>query len=204
MEARQRLEARLAKSDVAWDWQVARGPVTTAVVGGSSLHDLIIISHATRQRGTTGAPLPIVEDIIMTASCGVLVVPAGVDRFDANAPAVVAWNASPEAAAAVRRALPLLKLASNVYIVSVGEDEDEFPQTAACVYLSRHGIQSELQPLPQTGYSTAETLMKFADDHRAAMIVMGAYGHSRLREILLGGATRDMLAKSKVPMLMGT
>ena len=200
---RQRIEARLSHADVPWEWRVANGDVAGAMVDGSGLYDLIVLSQKAQHRGTAD-PLPIVEDVVVTAGCNVLVVPHGVDRFDPRGPAMVAWNASPEAAAALRLALPLLAMASAVHIVSVGEDEDEFPQTDANIYLSRHGIRTELHPLPQTGYSTAETLARFAVEHRIGVIVMGAYGHSRLREMLLGGVTRHLLAKSTVPMLMGS
>lgn len=203
LETRKRAEARLAAAGVGWDWQMANGDVAGAVVGGASLHDLVVVSQSARRRGSNSEPLPIVDDVVVAARCGVLVVPSGVDRFDAHVPAMVAWNASPEAASAVRFALPLLKLAASVAIVSVGEDEDLFPQTAASVYLSRHGISSDLHPLPQTGYSTDETLARFAEEHRIGLLVMGVYGHSRLREMLLGGATRQLLAKSEVPLLTG-
>ncbi len=201
---RKRIEARLAHADVPWDWQVANGDVAGALVGGSGLYDLIVISQATKRHGSAVDPLPIVSDVVVSAGCDVLVIPHGVDRIDPRGPAMVAWNASPEAAAALRQALPLLALASAVHIVSVGEDEDEFPQTDANVYLARHGIASDLHALPQTGRSTAEALAKFATEHRIGLLVMGAYGHSRLREMLLGGVTRHLLAKSPVPMLMGS
>lgn len=203
LEVRQRTEARLAASGIAWDWQMGDGDVARAVVGGASLHDLIVVSQSTHRAGLGAEPLPIVDDIVTSARCGVFVVPRGVDRFDPHCPALVAWNASPEAAAAVRRALPLLKLSSAVSIVSVGEDEADYPQTAACVYLSRHGVHAEMCPLPQTGYSTGETLEHFAQEHGVGLMVLGAYGHSRLREMLLGGVTRRLLAHAKVPMLMG-
>jgi len=203
LETRRRAEARLATSGIAWDWQIASGDVAGAVVAGASLHDLIVVSQSVRRRGTGTDPLPIVDDVVVAARCAVLVVPRGVDRFEPRQPAMVAWNASSEAAAAVRRALPLLALATSVAIVAVGEDEDRFPQTAASVYLSRHGIRSDVHSLPQTGFSTDEALARFADEHHIGLLVMGAYGHSRFREMLLGGVTRQLLAKSKVPLLLG-
>ena len=126
----------------------------------------------------------------------------GVNRLETNGGAVIGWNASPEAAHAVRAAVSFLKNAEFVDIASVGENGEAFPQTAANAYLSRHGIASDLHELPGSNRNAAQILHDFAVSKQASVLVMGAYGRSRLREILLGGVTRDLLATSKIPLLL--
>ena len=88
-------------------------------------------------------------------------------------------------------------------IVTVSEDEIGFPPTDASRYLARHGIASELHEWPRQDRPVAEVIREAASSLDAAYIVLGAYGHSRIREAVLGGVTRNMLDSSEVPLLMG-
>lgn len=196
---RKRVEQRLEREDVPWDWSSAESDVAQAIVAAASLSDVVVLS-----RPGTGAdgPLPIVDDVIVNAGCATLVVPPGLDRFEAGRPVVVAWNASTEAARAIRQSLALLQQASEVYIVSVGGDGEDFPQTAASSYLARHGVASELHTVGNSG-DVAATLVSFAAEKGAGAIVMGAYGHSRLRETLLGGVTRHLSRSAPIPVVFG-
>ena len=115
---------------------------------------------------------------------------------------MIAWDGSLEASHALRMTLPMLLRASAVHVVTVTEGHREFPATDAARYLARHGIEAELHGWPAEGRSTAEALNTAADRLSAAYAVMGAYGHTRLREAVLGGATRDMLHEAGVPLLM--
>lgn len=194
-----RIQKRLVREDVPWDWSSSESDVAQEIVSAASLSDLVVLGRA---GSGAGAPLPIVDDVVVNAGCSTLVVPPGIGKFEAGRPVVVAWNASTEAARAIRQAMPLLRLASEVRIVSVGEDGEEFPQTAASAYLSRHGVSSELHSVGRSG-DVASTLVEFATDIGANAIVMGAYGHSRLRETLLGGVTRHLSRSSPIPVVFG-
>ncbi len=199
---RSRVEARLACEDVQWDWQSSEGPVASTIVAETSLSDLVILSQFCDADDGNDKPLPIVDEVAVYAACPVLIVPKGVGQLRMDGGAVVGWNASPEAANAVRAALPLLKNAASVYIVSVGEDGEAFPQTAASAYLSRHAIASDLHELAGSNRHAGQILHDFAVSQHASLLVTGAYGRSRLREMLLGGVTRNLLATSKIPLLV--
>lgn len=199
---RERIESRLAHEDVQWDWISADGDVASAIVAASLLSDLVIISqHCGTDKGLD-KPLPIVNDVTLHSACAVLVVPKGVSQLQIGGDAVIGWNASPEAAHAIRAAVPFLKTASSVHIASVGSDGEVFPQTAANAYLSRHGISSDLHELAGSNRNAAQVLHDFAVSKQANCLIMGAYGRSRLRETLLGGVTRDLLSTSTIPLLL--
>ena len=101
----------------------------------------------------------------------------------------------------------MLSRASQVQLLTVREQQDaERPDllpTDAAKYLARHGIEAEIVELASDGkLSTAEILSQAAEIRKAAYLVMGAYGHSRFRERILGGVTRDMLTNPKTPLLL--
>ncbi len=206
-EQRARIEQRLKSEGVTWDWTYVPGEPAQVLVSCGRLADLLILSREEKGRAEKGredkpAPLSIVSDVAIHARAPVLVVPPEADRFRADGPVVFAWNGSLEAAHSLRLTLSLLRLATEVHIVTVSDDEIGFPPTDASRYLSRHGISSELHEWPRKGRSIAQALSDAADELNAAYIVMGAYGHSRLRETVLGGATRDLLAGATVPLLL--
>ena len=202
-KVRERIEGRLAQDDVRWDWIAADGPVVQTLVSASALSDLLVIGQFPGAADAVSQPLPIVDEVAVHAACAVLQVPAGVATFDAGRPAVIGWNASPEAANAIRNALPVLRASSAVHIVSVGEDGEAFPQTSASSYLSRHDVASELHTLPASPKGAGAVLEDFATKIGAGCLVIGAYGRSRFRETLLGGVTRDLLRTSRIPLLLG-
>ncbi|MFO1240543.1 MAG: universal stress protein [Sphingomonadaceae bacterium] len=201
-EVRKRIEVRLGQDDVRWDWIAADGPVVQTLVSASALSDLLVIGQYPGSGDAVSQPLPIVDEVAVHAACAVLIVPSGISTFDAGRPAVIGWNASPEAANALRNALPILRAASSVHIVSVGENGDEFPQISANTYLSRHGVASDLHSLSTSAKSAGGVLEDFATRRGASCLVMGAYGRSRFRETLLGGVTRDLLRTSRIPLLL--
>ncbi|RFP91077.1 universal stress protein [Rhodobacteraceae bacterium 63075] len=148
----------------------------------------------------------LVESALFEAHVPVLVVPEACEpkaRFDT---VVIGWNESDEALTAVRAALPLLKQASKVHVVVVdppkhGPNRSD-PGGLLSVWLARHGVHAEIDVLAKTMPRVSDVLMRHADDVSADLVVMGAYGHSRFREAILGGATRYMLEQSKLPVFM--
>lgn len=120
---------------------------------------------------------------------------------------LVAWDSSLEAARAVREALDMLVAADNVRLVLVDPVAGESGQGAepgadAAAYLARHGVKVAVDRLPSSGQSVAAVLARHAADMDAELMVMGAYGHSRLRERIFGGVTRSMLEEPPLPILM--
>jgi nucleotide-binding universal stress UspA family protein len=136
----------------------------------------------------------------------VLVVPEDAKGFDVSAPMMVAWNGSSEACVALRSAVPLLSCSCKVTLVSVAEADDkarfDFPSTDGAKYLSRHGIDCELVEIPRGEAKISDTLFSAAQMRECGLMVMGAYGHSRLAEMLLGGVTRRMLSDPQMSILL--
>ena len=116
-------------------------------------------------------------------------------------PALIAWNGSPEAAHAVRAAVPFLK-DRPVVIVTIGGDEGDFAAEEAARYLSRHGIHAELRAIERGVETPEERIEKEADALGAGLIVMGAFGRSRLRETIFGGATQYLVTGGRYPLLL--
>lgn len=117
---------------------------------------------------------------------------------------MVCWDGSRAAARAVGDALPFLKKAKQVEIVIVSDKpnkKDEIPGADLGQHLARHGLKVEIEQMT-SHIDVASTILSYAADSNADMIVMGGYGHSRLREFVLGGATRSMLESMTVPVLM--
>ena len=114
---------------------------------------------------------------------------------------MVAWNGSGEAANALRTAIPLLA-GRRVELVSVGKDDGSFPATDALTYLSRHDIHAEARIVERGGVTVEEALEKAAEAMGAGLIVMGAFGKSRLRETLFGGVTQYLVTSGRFPLLL--
>ena len=118
----------------------------------------------------------------------------------------MAWNESRESLAAIRAALPFLTAAKLVRICVIDPPEHgperSDPGGMLSQMLARHGVHCEIDVLSKTLPRVSDVLSRHVVDTDAQMLVMGAYGHSRFREAILGGATRNMLEKAPVPVLM--
>lgn len=113
---------------------------------------------------------------------------------------VVAWKNSREAARALRDALPLLKAAKEVLVVSVAREPDDTLASMLHRRLERHGIAAQVAI--ERGRAADEALLRISKEFRADMLVMGAYGHSRAQETLLGGVTHRLLKEATIPLLL--
>lgn len=200
-EQRALLDGKLANEGVAWDWLQIDGPSIQAILDRSRLADLVVLSLAGKDDDEPA--LSLAASVAIHCRAPVLAVPKGTKGLDAGGPAMVAWNGSPEVAHALRFALPMLRRASEVQVVTVTEDCRQFPAVEGCRYLALHGVTAELRECPRDDRPIADVLLSATASLDARYIVMGAYGHSRLREAVLGGVTRQMMRESPVPLLLG-
>ena len=142
-----------------------------------------------------------IEAALFEGQAPVLVLPEAGLVKDFGKRVVIAWNQSNEALAAVRRALPLLQAAEQVWVVVVNppvhSPERSDPGGLLTQMLARHNVRAEVAVLAKTLPRVSDILMRHMDDIDASLLVMGAYGHSRLREAILGGATRNVLENAK-------
>ena len=132
-----------------------------------------------------------------------LLVPEQVNGINCAGTALVAWNGSTEASLALKAAVPLLAKARAVVLASVRGDPAsgfDLPAVEGAEYLSRHGIACEIIEFPAEHGTVAQVLADAAVRREAAYLVMGAYGHSRLVETVLGGVTSELFAEPPLPI----
>lgn len=180
--------------------------IDTLVARLARYSDLIV---ATKPYGKGRSPLhvSVLEAELFATASPVLIVPE--DAASAMGPfkrVVCAWNESSESFNAIRLALPILQAADKVDLVMVDppshSPERSDPGGSITLMLARHGVKAEVSILARTLPRIYDVMDRFAEEHGADLIVMGAYGHSRFRESILGGATRDMLEQTNRPLLM--
>ncbi|CAM4209471.1 UspA domain-containing protein [Novosphingobium lubricantis] len=185
------LDARLAPQDVPYDVELRDQERIAAAAAGARFADVVV--------GSLNDPM--IVETVLGLRCPVLAVPHGVPMLRFDQPALVAWDGGHEAANALRASLPLLHMAGEVHLLTVREKESSFPAADAARYLSRHGIHAVAHEAERNG-TVAFTVEETARNLGAGLIVMGLYGHSRLRELLVGGVSREMLERATVPLLL--
>lgn len=198
---RQRVEARLAGEDIAWSWQQEGGPAEELLIEQCGLSDLVVVG-CSDPVSRFSAKLP--GRVVARSRTPLLVVPPDATGLDCTRSALVAWDGSPEACRALRAAVPLLAHARAVVLASVEEQKKEtrfdLPATEGAEYLSRHDIACEMVELPAEDRSIGQVLAGAAAARDAAYLVMGAYGHARLTEMIWGGVTRELFAHPPLPI----
>lgn len=146
------------------------------------------------------------QDLLLDSGRPVLVVPPSARIETAPKRIVIAWRPTRESARAVHDAMPLLECAEQVDVLvidpKVGETaHGEEPGADIAAHLARHGVRVQAVARPSQGASAGAAILDYAARSGADMIVAGGYGHSRLRERMLGGATRDLLHSASLPVL---
>jgi len=207
---RRRCEAALAGEDVSWSFEQVGGPLIGTLAGRASLCDLLMICRRKSRSTAYGEPLAIIGDLIMTSRVPLFIAGDSAKVHDPLAPVVIGWNGSIEAANAVRGALPWLRLASSVHVVTVSVTEPAaaddslrpFPSTRLLEYLSRHGVHAELGNFSESPDLVAPLLLEKVGATGARTLVIGGYGHSRVGEYWFGGVTRDLLETCPVAMIV--
>jgi nucleotide-binding universal stress UspA family protein len=179
----------------------------SAVAGRGARHADLALSGRPYGPGTGPLQSIVAEALLFGALAPVLFVPdAGCDVSRPWGRVCVAWNDSDEALRAVRGALPILQAAEQVDVAIVDPPlrapDRADPGGALSLWLARHGVRTEVAVLARTEARVADVLMRFCRERGCEALVMGAYGQSRLREAILGGATRDMLSELPIPVVM--
>ena len=134
----------------------------------------------------------------------VLIVPSRVDQFACKR-VVIAWDGSPQAARATNDALPFLRAADRVEVVSVTGEKDlsrSVPGAEIAPHLERHGVECVVKDITADDGDVGEALRREATAFSADMLVMGAFVHSRLRELIFGGVTESMLTDCTIPLFL--
>jgi nucleotide-binding universal stress UspA family protein len=167
--------------------------------------DLVVLGQPDPdESGVVNSSFP--EDVIMNSGVPALVIPYASTSRKTGDNALVAWNGSVEATRAVHNAVPMLKRAKTVKITIINPSSlpdllDDPPGTYLTRYLARHNVTADVLTSTTDG-NVGDALLQLAATQGSDYLVMGCYGHSRFREILLGGATRRVLDATPVPALM--
>lgn len=192
---------------IAAEWRTANEDAVEAVKLSARYSDLVIVgqhdAYADRDSGTDAS---FVADLALSVSRPVLVVPYAGHFTDIGRKVLIAWNASPQAARAVTAALPLLKRAEEVRVAVFDaerghEEHGELPGADLALHLARHGVNALVTEQGSPNGDVGCGILSRAADFGSDLIVMGAYSHSRMRERVLGGATRTLLESMTVPVL---
>lgn len=197
------IEERLTAEDVPWSVIAADGNIAEAIALAAGLSD-VIVADCRADGPLDPDMLGIPSQIVLESHKPLVAVPESSRGFDVAGHVVVAWDGSFPAMAALTGAAPLLRLAASVTIVEVQGDRPASAHDAAA-YLSRHGIHPKVRLAPRSGNGPGEpveVIREICANEAAAYCVMGAYGHSRLRETLFGGVTRSMLGSSDIPLVV--
>ncbi len=169
--------------------------------------DLVILGQLDPDRAESDLIRPRPEQVALGSGRPVLIVPYAGHFDDVGRRVLIAWNATREAARAVSDAMPFLTSAELVTVLTIDPREGprahgELPGADIALHLARHGVKAQIERTVSAGLPVGEVLLSRVADLGADLIVMGAYGHSRVREMLLGGVTRSVLRSMIVPVLM--
>jgi len=210
MQQRDKLEKwlkdRMHGEMIRWSCDAAtvQGPALTDFLARKlRFSDLVVLPRPYQDNPEAAA---LVEACLFSAERPVLIIPKGCKAPDAGGHVLMGWNDGAEALAAARAALPLLQQAdvADICIIdpSMHAADRSDPGGAMAQYLMRHGTRSEVAVLAKTEPHIGEILLRRAKEVGAQMIISGAYSHSRMREAVFGGATRDLLEAADLPILM--
>lgn len=163
--------------------------------------DLVVLCQPTVATDESAAER-FIEGALFSGDAAVLICPRNMPQPVGNK-IVIGWNGDRETLRAVRRAMPFLMRASSIEIAVIDPPGGAgSPGADLATLLARHGLDPQVSALPSAGLRVSEVLSQCMSDLDADLLVMGAYGHSRFREYIIGGATRDIILEARVPVLM--
>jgi nucleotide-binding universal stress UspA family protein len=198
---RRQTKELLDKEEVNWDFIHIEGDPVNAVMRESSLQDITILGWP-RGNSEKNRSRTLFGELLNNLRTPVLLQPHDLTGINLTQPAIICWNGSLEAANALRAALPLVKIANAAHIVSVGEGkENKIQPEAACEYLARHGVDSQVHLLSSRNDHPSDMLISTAQNLEAGFMVAGAFGRNRVNEYLFGGVTRNLLLKCPFPVV---
>jgi len=191
---------------LASEWRVVDGHAPEQLAIQARYADLMVLGQ-TDPRSETPTPPGLPESVVLATGRPVLVVPYIGAAAGPARTVMLCWNASRESARAAADALPFLQAAEKVIVLVVdpevsADGHGQEPGADVAVWLARHGVKVTVQRDVAADAEIGEVILSRAADHGVDLIVMGIYGHSRLREMVLGGVSRTLLSSMTVPVLM--
>ncbi len=204
--ARQRFDLSLGADPGAVDWrELDAAPLIPGFATQALWHDLMVLGQFDPADPlTTGVSADFVPSVLVASGRAALILPFVDTREPVGGSVLVAWKSTRESARAVAAAIPLLQRARQIHLVLADEPGTE-PTHADSLeaYLRAHDVSAPVRHRPSIAAGSAgDALLSLAADVGADLLVMGCYGHSRARELVLGGASRTVLRSMTLPVLM--
>jgi nucleotide-binding universal stress UspA family protein len=199
-EARQNdFVAATMAAGISAEFRVTDNDAFTVMARAARYADLIVASQP--DPDNPGQHDAVIEALLLSAGCPVLMVPY-VGEYPALAKRIMlAWNETRESARAAHDAMPLLKRAEDVVVFTVDQGKAASGGSEFAAHLARHGVKATVRHNIADDISAGEAILSAISDHGADLLVMGAYGHARMRELVFGGVTRDIIAAMTCPTL---
>ena len=188
-------------------WECVDGELAEKIAERARFADLLILGQFDRENPPALSAFLLPAKVVFEAASPILVVPDAETSRATGKRIVAAWDGSREAARAIRDAMPLLKRAERVMLLAIDpvrqghiQDGADAPQLAA--HLGRHGVPVKVAEASLGKKNVTDALLSYAAQFGADLLVMGAYGHSRIWEFVAGGTTQDLLENTRIPVLM--
>ena len=200
------------KAGVRLHWETApfdrsEETILDQIVFNSQHADLVIVGQHDEEKYDGSIPRDLAERLVLETGRPILIIPyAG--TFDTLGKRVlIAWNTARESVRALNDAIPLIRDAEKVKVIAInpqekGKRHGEVPSTDIVRHLKRHGIEAQADHFSTEGVDEGNLLLNCVSDERSDLLVMGAYGHYRFRELILGDATKEILEHMTTPVLM--
>ncbi len=204
-EVGEKVEAARQRHGIEIEWRAVQGDVDDTLALHGRYVDLLIIGPGASALDLEQPELPSPGNVVIATGRPVLVLPRDYKGSNFGQRILFGWKSTPEAARAAHDALPLFKLARSVTVTEINPDMSDGSRVAGGdigKHLARHGVAVNVSPVVAPDMDAGSLLLARASDLEADLLVMGAYGHSRLREAVLGGATRYILDNLSIPVLM--
>lgn len=206
-KAKAEFEARMAKAGIESEWREADGDPAEMAALNAHYSDLVVVGQNDPDEEMPDAEFGVAERVLLDSGRPTLIVPYAGSFKKVGERVLVAWNASAPASRAVADALPLMAKSKKVTVLAVNpthgpEGHGDVPGADISLHLARHDIKAEASHIYADDVNVGDMILSRAADEGVDLIVMGAYGHARVRELVLGGATRTILDHMTVPVLM--
>ena len=207
-EVKSKFEDRMRRSGVKYEWRKdirTESDLAKGILEHGREADLIIMAHDARGSKDIGEKTTLIADVILGGGRPVLVVPPAEGKPFESDRIMIGWNASREACRAVFDSLPLLVKASNVILAWINPEKKlgktgRLPGTELAAALARHDVHVTVKGISNRNRAS-KTIVNIVKEQDIDLLVVGAYGHSRLREQILGGVTEHVLRNLPCPVL---
>lgn len=199
---RAEFEHEAGRAGLSHEWRMEEEGAHPVLASQARYADFVVVSQSTGETCESGRGYGVAEEVVMASGSPTIVVPYAGTFDNVIDRVVIAWNGSRECSRAARDALPILRAVDEVTVFSVNPDHDHLPGTEIANHLARHGVKTDVRHTVATEIDVGDAILNAVSDRAAHLLVMGAYGHSRWREFVFGGATRHVLRHMTAPTLL--